>query len=98
MTDWQPTKTDDLLEAIREFEECLPDWWWSLGTCHVSRDASCGPDRTGKDAWMLDIGTNDGCFPFDEGFHCDDPCGTLASSLRNVMRQGLEARKIVTDD
>jgi hypothetical protein len=29
---------------------------------------------------------------FDNGFHCDDRNGTVASSLRNVMHQALEAK------
>jgi hypothetical protein len=52
----------------------------------VSRDASCGPDVAGPDADLLQDRT------FDRGFHGDDRNGTLASSLRNIMAQALEAR------
>lgn len=80
------TNTDDLAVAIKEFEKALPGWWYSLGNCSVSRDASCGPDRTGQDAHLL---TNR---LFDDGFHCDDREGTMAESLRDVTRQALEAK------
>lgn len=83
---WQPSYVDDLIVMIREFEETLPGWWWSLGNCHVSRDASCGPDSTGPDADLLEMRE------FDSGFHCDSRMDTLASSLRNVMEQALAAR------
>jgi hypothetical protein len=71
---------------IREFEAALPGWWWSICVCSVSRDASCGPDVAGPDADLLEDRT------FDRGFHCDDRNGTLASSLRDVMAQALDAR------
>ena len=80
------TDTDDLSAAIREFEATLPGWWWSVCVCSLTRDASCGPEVAGPDAALLNQNL------FDNGFHCDDPDGTLASSLRDVMRQGLEAK------
>lgn len=79
--------TCDLSAAIKEFEEALPGWWFSLGACSVSRHASCGPDMKGVDAGLLENKQ------FDEGFHCDDADGSLASSLRDVMRQALAARE-----
>jgi hypothetical protein len=80
------TDTHDLSVAIREFEAALPGWWWLICVCSLSRDASCAPDKAGPDADLLQDGT------FDGGFHCDDRNGTLASSLRDVMAQALEAR------
>ena len=80
------TDIDDLASAIREFEDALPGWWWSVGVCSLTRDASCGPDRSGPDCDLLLIRE------FDEGFHCDDDAGTLASSLRAVMRDALDAK------
>lgn len=78
----------DLASAIREFETALPGWWWSIGHCSVSRDASCGPDLNGPDKHLLEIPL------FDEGFHIDDRSGTLAGSLRYVMREALAAKAI----
>lgn len=85
----QPTTdTQDLASAIVEFECALPGWWWSVGTCSVSRDASCGPDRAGPDADLLTRRE------FDGGFHCDGKgdTWTCAMSLRDVMAQSVEAR------
>jgi len=96
----KPTDGNDLVAAIKEFETSLPDWWWSLGYCGVSRDASCGPLRAscGPDysttSNMLELRV------FDDGFHYDDmsPSSTVAGSLRNVMRQALAARAELKDD
>ena len=89
MRSHQPiTDTDDLSVAIKEFEAALPGWWWSVCVRSVSRDASCAPDVNGPDAPLLDLEDR----TFDNGFHCDDPAGTLASSLRHVMRQALAAK------
>lgn len=80
------TDTNDLAAAIKEFEAALPGWWWSVCVCSLTRDASCGPDIAGPDYKLLQIKE------FDQGFHCDDDEGTLATSLRDVMRQALEAK------
>lgn len=83
---WQPTDGAALAVAIAEFEAALPGWWFSVGACSVSRDASCAPDRTGPDAELLEIRH------FDDGFHADLRDGTLADALRYVMREALEAK------
>ena len=80
------TDTADLAAAIAEFEAALPGWWYSVCVCSRSRDASCGPDMAGPDWELLSDRM------FDSGFHCDDGDGTLASSLRDVMQQGLAAK------
>lgn len=72
--------------AIAEFETALPGWWWSVGSCSLTRDASCGPDRAGPDAALLAIRL------FDDGFHHDDAAGDVAGSLRIVMAAALAAR------
>ena len=83
----QPTTDiDDLGAAISEFEAALPGWWWSVCVCSRTRDASCGPDAAGPDYDLLSLPE------FDDGFHCDDEAGTLASSLRHVMRRAMEER------
>lgn len=87
MREWQPEDLPRLVEAIREFETKLPGWWWSVGACSVSRDASCGPDRHGPDAHLL--GSRNA---FEEGFHCDDRDGSLADALLDVMEQALTAK------
>lgn len=82
------TDTEGLAEATQEFEQRLPGWWWSIGTCSVSRHASCGPEVTGRDAGLLDI------YEFDDGFHADLTAtdATVADALLRVMHDALEAK------
>ncbi|MGI4797006.1 MAG: hypothetical protein ACRYG8_23735 [Janthinobacterium lividum] len=81
------TDTQSLASAIAEFEVALPGWWWSVCVCSLTRDASCGPDMAGPDHELSRE------HEFDDGFHCDDAEGTLASSLRDVMQQALDAKR-----
>lgn len=74
-----------LAAAIMEFERRLPGWWWSVGSCSVSRNASCGPDRNGPDAHLLQHRE------FDECFH-HDGAGDVTDSLRLVMEYALKRR------
>lgn len=78
----------DLVDAISDFETYLPGWWWSIGSCSASGDASCGPDVKGPDAHLL-VGRNE----FDNGFHADLRDGTPADALREVMCLALAARE-----
>ena len=78
--------------AIAEFQQHLPDWWWSIGTCGVCRDASCGPDRDGRDSHLRQVQL------FANSFHCVDPDGDLADALRSVMLQGMAAREAHLQD
>lgn len=82
----------ELAKAIAEFEEKLPGWWWSVGSCSVSRDASCGPDRNGPDAHLLTLRE------FDDGFHHDDQEGTCAESLRLIMNWAIHRKAEVTEN
>lgn len=75
------------LQMIREFRKQLPGWWFSIGECSVSSDASCGPDVAGPDANLLKQKT------FDEGFHADlVPPATMADALAHVMGQAIKVR------
>lgn len=80
-----------LTRAIERFERALPEWWFSIGSCGVSRHASCGPDysRAIDDRWLLDLEDR----TFDQGFHCDGPDGTMATSLLRVMHEALRTRR-----
>lgn len=76
-------------QAIADFTAALPGWWFSVGLCHVSADASCAPDSAGCDADLLSDRA------FDEGFHADLlPPATMSDALADVMRQALEARSL----
>lgn len=92
MTDWIGSPQDDLPDALREFKTKLPGWWYTVGECSVSCDASCGPDRTGPDRHLLPQERFDDA-TFDEGFHVDlaQP-STLGQALRHVMKQALAAK------
>lgn len=72
------------IAAIQEFEAALPGWWWSLGHCQLTRDASCGPD------FRVLGNRHPHVTAFDSGFHDDHP-GTLADALRSVLAQALAA-------
>lgn len=86
MSDWPIVDTGDLSAAIAEFQAALPGWWFSVCICSHSADASCCPDRKGQDAHLCEIE------PFTSSFDADWCGGTLADSLRDVMRQGLAAK------
>ena len=75
----------DLVAAIAEFRSTLPGWWFSVGECSVSRDASCGPDNAYCSKALL--------VAFDSGFHADltEPNSTMADALRQVTRDAVAA-------
>lgn len=79
------TDLTELSIAIAEFETALPGWWWMVGTCNLTRDASCGPDFRDARCSAEDVER------FDKGFHCDHK-GSLADALRDVMYQAQAAR------
>lgn len=80
----------ELGRTITRFREALPGWWFTVGECSVSADASCGPDRTGPDARLLSIRL------FDDGFHADLPQpSSMAAALADVTAQAISARAIV---
>lgn len=83
------TDTTLLASVIQQFEQLLPGWWFSVSTCQVSRDASCGPTTEGPDAHLLR------CRLFDAGFSVDlhEAGSQMAEALLWVMIDALEARE-----
>jgi hypothetical protein len=77
---------NDLENALAEFQAALPGWWWSVGSCRISGDASCGPDRGGVDKSLLSS------IKFDSGFHVYLKGGTPAEALRAVTHEASVAR------
>lgn len=74
---------DELADTIEVFEANLPGWWWSVGSCSASRQASCGPDWRGPDAGLLK-------YPeFDTGFHVYLEDGFVYEALETVMKRAL---------
>lgn len=87
------TNARSLDEALAKLNRDLPGWWWTVGDCSISSDASMGPDRNGPDAHLLTQKI------FDEGFHAElaqpaTPAEALlfvleiAKSARNAARLG----------
>lgn len=87
ISDWKIAPATNLEQAIAEFKATLPGWWFSVGECQVSCDASCAPTQESLHVVLAESGN-----PFDCGFHADlcQP-STLAEALRNVMAQALIA-------
>jgi hypothetical protein len=82
------TDTQDFAAAVREFEQNLPGFWWSVGQCSVGAHASCAVDGKGDQSNLLaDIKAG---HPFDAGFHCDTRGGSPSEALRDVMQQALD--------
>jgi len=72
----------DIETAIKEFNEKLPGWWFTIGECSVSCDATVGPDRAYCDQDILNR--------FDDGVDWDlaQP-STLAQALREATYEAL---------
>lgn len=73
--------------AIERLYRELPGWWFSLGNCSVSADATVGPDRTGADSWLLQFEV------FDQGIDGSllHPA-TLADALHNAIDKANAAK------
>jgi hypothetical protein len=85
------TDTQEFAAAVKEFEEKLPGFWWSVRQCSVGAHASCAVDAQGDQAHLLqNIQVGD---PLDSGFHKDTRGGSPAEALRAVMEQALEYLK-----
>lgn len=87
-TEWPHDCHSGIEEAIAEFKQMLPGWWYSLGECQVSCDASCAPTSLSPDIHRIPTDER-----FNSGFHADlrQP-STLAEALRTVMHEALVAR------
>jgi len=89
--DWLTAPAIGLEEAIRRFKADLPGWWFSVGECQVSCDASCAPTRDSEHIAL--VGTDE---PFDSGFMVDlaQP-STLAEALNAVREEAIDAIQAV---
>lgn len=73
---------------IARFKQALPGWWYSLGECEKSCDASCAPTRESEDIALIPWDDR-----FNSGFHHDRPQpSTLAEALMVVMMNAVAAR------
>lgn len=87
---WVTEPQSGLEAAIASFKAALPGWWYTLGECEKSCDASIAPTRDSEDLALI---------PFDErfndGFHCDLPQPScLVDALGAVTRQAGIARRV----
>ena len=84
----------ELLEAVARLERELPGWWWRVGHCHVSSDASIAPDYNDpvhQDRLYQEWPDDD---IMGEGFHVDLPQpSTLAAALHHVIDEALRHRR-----
>jgi hypothetical protein len=89
--DWQTYPAHGLEGAIAAFKEALPGYWFTVGECQVSADASCAPTAESPDIALIPLDRQ-----FDDGFHVDLPQpATMADALRNVQTQALEAAALL---
>jgi hypothetical protein len=74
----------ELVAAIFELRGTLPGWWFRVGECAVSCDATVGPDAFHVPEPLLS--------KFDAGFDCDlrQP-SSMAQALRGATRMATEA-------
>lgn len=90
---WTVAPPLGLENAIEEFKAALPGYWFTVGECQVSADASCGPTVESPDIALIPLDRQ-----FDDGFHADLPLpATMADALRNVQAQAIEARRAETE-
>jgi hypothetical protein len=86
-------QTGDLVAAIAYFNIKLPGWWFSVGACHVSADATVAPDTAGVDDALFRTGDNEVTKFFDSGFDVDlHPPATMADALIRATNLASAAR------
>lgn len=85
--DWKTKNAPGLEAAIAIFKASLPGWWFRVGECQVSCDASCAPTRESEHINLIPLDAR-----FDHGFDADLPQpATLAEALDQVRQDALEA-------
>jgi hypothetical protein len=84
-----------LEQAIEAFKAEFPGWWWKVGECRISCDATIamdkydiGPDGNHPDSDLMGYRT------FDEGFEVDlrQP-SSVVGALLHVMEKARVARR-----
>ena len=84
-----------LEQALEAFKAEFPGWWWMVGECRISCDASIamdkydiGPDGNHPDSDLIGYRT------FDDGFDADLPQpSTVVDALLHVMDEARIARR-----
>lgn len=84
---WQTSPPNNLEEAIIRFKRDLPGWWFRVGECQVSCDATCAPTRESPHIGLVRPNNQ-----FDSGFDADlSQPSSLAEALDDVRQQALAA-------
>ena len=84
---WQTYPPYGLEAAVAAFKAALPGYWFTVGECQVSADASCGPTTESPDIALIPLDRQ-----FDDGFHADLPQpASMADALANVQAQAIAA-------
>lgn len=87
MARWHTAPAHDLEAAIKRFKADLPGWWFSVGECQVSCDASCAPTPESPHIALIVRDPR-----FDSGFHADlEQPSSLAEALDSVRADALKA-------
>lgn len=87
MNEWQTAPARGLEAAIERFKRDLPGWWFRVGECQVSCDASCAPTRESPHINLIPLDRR-----FDSGFDADlSQPSTLAEALDAVREDALIA-------
>ena len=97
---YKPEPTAALALAIERVERELPGWWWSVGACHVSSDASVwtqgrasvGPEPQSVLGYILDDPVCDAGFHNDlaQPSSCADALnGAIAMALAYLKEKNL---------
>jgi len=79
----------DITWAIAVFRHALPGWWFSVGLCTLTGDASIGPDFRSDVAPSKEIIDR-----YDDGFHADlEPGNGLQRCARALLHCTVQARQ-----
>lgn len=91
---WRLDCHEGIEKIIERFRKELPNWWYSLGECQVSCDASCAPTSESPDMSLIPQDDR-----FNSGFHVDMPQPSkLSSALLIVMHGALAAKARAAGD
>lgn len=86
--DWISKSQPDLESAIAAFKAEFPGWYYMLGECQVSCDATIAPTTDSEDIALIPMDER-----FDSGFSVDlrQP-STLAQALLHVALEARDAK------
>lgn len=91
---WALDCHEGIEKVIARFRRELPNWWYSLGECQVSCDASCGPTSESEDIALIPQDER-----FNSGFHVDVPQPSkLSSALLILIYSALAAKARCSGD